>query len=121
MHCCRDAVLTSLPCGLSQVDKTQLMDVLKEEPTFSHTHFSEVKAASSGQGEPAQEKDPSGASQLPPTNRVLFLGCLYHSCANAHACKCLQQAMHLPAVSAMVVTQTGRLMLVTILVAVVIL
>lgn len=43
-----------------QVDKTQLMDVLKEEPLFSHDHFSEVKAASTGQTEPSTAQDSFG-------------------------------------------------------------
>lgn len=43
-----------------QVDKTQLMDVLKEEPSFSHDHFSEVKAASSGQIDTPVVPDASG-------------------------------------------------------------
>ena len=36
------------------------MDVLKEEPSFSHDHFSEVKAASTGQTEPANTAATSG-------------------------------------------------------------
>ena len=36
------------------------MDVLKEEPSFSHDHFSEVKAASSGLVEPLQSADRTG-------------------------------------------------------------
>ena len=36
------------------------MDVLKEEPSFSHDHFSEVKAASTGQIEQDKAQDTSG-------------------------------------------------------------
>lgn len=36
------------------------MDVLKEEPSFSHDHFSEVKAASSGQIDTPVVPDTSG-------------------------------------------------------------
>ncbi|KAL3158741.1 hypothetical protein ABBQ32_011470 [Trebouxia sp. C0010 RCD-2024] len=45
---------------LLKVDKTQLMDVLKEEPSFSHDHFSEVKAASTGQMEQDKGQGTSG-------------------------------------------------------------
>ena len=44
-----------------QVDNTQLMDVLKEEPSFSHDHFSEVKAATTAQAQPPALSDASGA------------------------------------------------------------
>lgn len=44
-----------------QVDNTQLMDVLKEEPSFSHDHFSEVKAATTAQAQPSALADASGA------------------------------------------------------------
>ena len=46
---------------LFQVDNTQLMDVLKEEPSFSHDHFSEVKAATTAQAQPPSLADASGA------------------------------------------------------------
>lgn len=36
------------------------MDVLKEEPLFSHDHFSEVKAASTGHLEQDKVQDSSG-------------------------------------------------------------
>ncbi len=36
------------------------MDVLKEEPSFSHDHFSEVKAASTGQVKPVKAADKTG-------------------------------------------------------------
>lgn len=45
---------------LLKVDKTQLMDVLKEEPSFSHDHFNDVKAASEGQAEPPKAPADSG-------------------------------------------------------------
>ena len=46
--------------AISQVDKTQLMDVLKEEPSFSHDHFNDVKAASEGQAEPPEAPADTG-------------------------------------------------------------
>lgn len=46
---------------LFQVDNTQLMDVLKEEPSFSHDHFSEVKAATTAQAQPPALAHASGA------------------------------------------------------------
>ena len=49
-----------------QVDKTQLMDVLKEEPSFSHDHFSEVKAASTGHTEENKVQDASGGLSVTP-------------------------------------------------------
>ena len=40
------------------------MDVLKEEPLFSHDHFSEVKAASAGQTEPSKAQDTFGGFHI---------------------------------------------------------
>ncbi|DBB01935.1 hypothetical protein WJX77_010097 [Trebouxia sp. C0004] len=45
---------------LLKVDNTQLMDVLKEEPSFSHDHFSEVKAATTAQAQPPALSNASG-------------------------------------------------------------
>ena len=40
------------------------MDVLKEEPSFSHDHFNDVKAASEGQAEPPKASADTGETCL---------------------------------------------------------
>lgn len=56
------------------------MDVLKEEPSFSHDHFSEVKAASTGQAEPANTAATSGRHKavavVAITNMIVSLYCM---------------------------------------------
>ena len=54
------SIYCTLYSMLFQVDNTQLMDVLKEEPSFSHDHFSEVKAATTAQAQLPALADASG-------------------------------------------------------------
>lgn len=64
-----------------QVDKTQLMDVLKEEPSFKHgSHFEAAKAALTDKlaGETGSKlaAQPGGTLFNPETQMLLSLVCL---------------------------------------------